>query len=57
MFAFAEKNAYPFRLPPGNTSEFQATGPFALKNWVFNALSGLPTEPGQTVDKVAQDSL
>ena len=33
--AFVEKNAYPFRLPPGNASEFQATGPFALKNRVF----------------------
>ena len=26
-FTFAEKNAFPFRSPPGNSAEFQATGP------------------------------
>ena len=40
--AFVEKNAYPFRLPPGNSSEFQTTGPFALKNRVFQRMDPPP---------------
>ena len=34
-FTFAEKNAFPFRSPPGNSAEFQATGPERLKNLGF----------------------
>ena len=34
-FTFAEKNAFPFRSPPGNSAEFQATGLHASKNAVF----------------------
>ena len=45
--AFVEKNAYPFRLPPGNSSEFQATGPSALKNRVFQRIEGAVPLPGR----------
>ena len=33
--AYAGSGVFPFRSPPGNSAEFQATGPHASKNIVF----------------------
>ena len=37
-FTFAEKNAFPFRSPPGNPAGFQVTGPERLKTVVFKRI-------------------
>ena len=53
--AFVEKNAYPFRLPPGNSSEFQVTGPFALKNRIFAPFNGQPEQNEQVFFPIVCD--